>query len=152
MEKKPIRSYLDLEVYRTTYDASVAILTKIIQKLPREEQFDLAQQLRRSTKAIPRLIAEAYAKKHQKKGFQGLIDDALGESNETAVSLGHVKDVYHIEVELCNRLLDTYDMASRQLYNLALAWSQFKERRTTKPTDPTDTQPQPNPKPLTGGV
>lgn len=33
----------------------------------------------------------------------------------------HTKDVYRIEVELCNKLIDTYDKASRQLYNLGLA-------------------------------
>ena len=67
--RKPIRSFLDLEVYQNTYAASVQVITKIVPKLPKEEQYDLADQLRRSSKAIPRLIAEGYSKKHQKKGF-----------------------------------------------------------------------------------
>jgi four helix bundle protein len=131
--KKPIRSFYDLDVYQSTYKASIVVLTRIVPKLPREEQFDLTQQLRRSAKAVPRLIAEGYSKRHQKKGFQGLIDDAMEESNETMVSLSHVKDVYKIEIELCVELIDIYDKASRQLYNLSLAWSNFKERRFTKP-------------------
>ncbi len=131
--KKPIRSFLDLNVYQSTYETSIIVLTKIIPKLPKEEQFDLTQQLRRSVKAIPRLIAEAYSKRHQKKGFQALIDDAMQESNETIVSLSHVKDAYKIEMNLCEKLIDVYDKASRQLYNLSLAWSNFKERRQTKP-------------------
>jgi four helix bundle protein len=137
--KKPIRSFTDLDVYQNTYKASVIILTSIIPKLPKEEQFDLTQQLRRSVKAVPRLIAEAYSKRHQKRGFQALIDDAMQESNETIVSLSHVKDVYKIEEELCTKLIDSYDKASRQLYNLSLAWSNFKERRITKPTTNNDT-------------
>lgn len=137
--KKRIISFHDLDVYRSAYEASIIVLTKIIPKLPKEEKFDLAQQLRRSVKAVPRLIAEAYSKRHQKRGFQGLIDDAMEESNETIVSLCHTKDAYKIEVELCIKLIDVYDKASRQLYNLSLAWSNFKDRRLTKPKDETDT-------------
>jgi four helix bundle protein len=119
--KKPIKSFYDLNVYQSAYEASIIVLTKIIPKLPKEEQFDLTSQLRRSAKAIPRLIAEAYSKRHQKRGFQGLIDDAMQESNETMVSSSHVKDAYRIEVNLCEKLIDLYDKASRQLYNLSLA-------------------------------
>jgi four helix bundle protein len=131
--KKPIRSFYDLDVYQSTYQASITVLTKIIPKLPKEEQFDLANQLRRSVKAVPRLIAEGYSKRHQKKGFQSLLDDAMEESNETIVSLSHTKDAYKVEPELCIKLIDIYDKASRQLYNLSLAWTNFKERRQTKP-------------------
>ncbi len=145
MNKKRITSFHDLNVYQSTYEASIIVLTKIIPKLPKEERFDLTQQLRRSVKAVPRLIAEAYAKKHQKKGFQGLIDDAMEESNESIVSLSHAKDAYKVEVDLCTKLIDVYDKASRQLYKLSLAWSNFKERRLTKPEDETDTQPKPKP-------
>ena len=133
--KKPIRSFLDLDVYQGTYKASIVILNRIIPKLPKEERFDLTDQLRRSVKAVPRLIAEGYSKRHQKRGFQALLDDAMEESNETIVSLSHVKDAYRIEIELCEELIDIYDKASRQLYNLSLAWMNFKERRFTKPKD-----------------
>jgi len=129
MEKR-IVSFNDLDVYKNAYEASIIVLTKIIPKLPKEERFDLAQQLRRSCKAVPRLIGEAYSKRHQKKGFQALVDDAMQESNETIVSLSHVKDAYNIEGELCSTLNDTYDKIARQLYKLSLAWSTFKERRT----------------------
>ena len=83
----------------------------------------------RSSKAVPRLIAEGFAKKHQKQGFQKYLDDAMAESNETIVSLEHVKDIYKIELELCNNLIDTYDKSARQLFNLAEAWDKFKNRR-----------------------
>jgi len=143
--KKRIVSFLDLDVYQNAYKSSIEVLTIIIPRLPREEQFDLINQLRRSAKAVPRLIAEAYSKRHQKKGFQGLIDDAMQESNETIVSLSHAKDIYKVEIELCSKLIDTYDKISRQLHNLSLAWSNFKDRRLTKPKDETDTWPKPKP-------
>jgi hypothetical protein len=57
--KKPIRSFKDLDVYQNTYFASIEVISKIVPKLPKVEQGDLADQLRRSTKAIPRLVGSA---------------------------------------------------------------------------------------------
>lgn len=126
MDKKPIKSFRDLEVYQNSYKASVIVATRLLPKLPDSEKFDLKDQLSRSTKAVPRLIAEGYAKKHQKFGFQKYIDDAMAEANETIVGLEHIKDIYKIEVELCNELIDLYDKTARQLYKLRQAWSNFK--------------------------
>lgn len=67
--KGPIRSFKDLEVYQSSYAASIEVIREVVPKLPKVEQGDLADQLRRSAKAIPRLIAEGYSKKHKKKGF-----------------------------------------------------------------------------------
>jgi hypothetical protein len=57
--RAPIRSFKDLEVYQNTYSASIEVISKIVPKLPGVEQDDLADQLRRSAKAIPRLIGSA---------------------------------------------------------------------------------------------
>ena len=128
--KNPIRSFRDLEVYQNSYSASIEVVSKIVPKLPKFEQNDLADQLRRSAKAIPRLIAEGYSKKHQKKGFQKYLDDAMAESNEMIVSLSHARDLYpnYVDPKLCEELIDVYDKSSRQLYNLATKWKNFKER------------------------
>ena len=129
MEKrKPIKSFRDLEVYQNTYEAMIVVMGKIVPKLPESEKYDLKDQLSRSCKAIPRLIAEGYAKRHQRSGFQKYLDDAMGECNETIVSLEQVKDLYNIEPKLCNELIDIYDKSGRQLYNLSKAWSEFKAR------------------------
>lgn len=130
-----IKSFRDLEVYQNAYKASVIISKDILPKLPTKEKFGLTDQLSRSSKAIPRLIAEGYAKKHQKYGFQKYLDDAIGECNETIVSLEHVKDIYGIEPELCNQLIDLYGKTSRQLYKLAEAWNKFKSRSRETPHD-----------------
>lgn len=127
--KRTIRSFRDLDVYQNTYKASVVIATKNLPKLPHNEKYDLTSQLSRSSKAIPRLIAEGFAKKHQKFGFQKYLDDAMGESNETIVSLEHVKDIYCVDICLCEDLIDTYDKSARQLFKLAEAWDKFKNRR-----------------------
>lgn len=106
-------------------------MTKIIPLLPTNEKYDLKDQLSRSCKSIPRLIAEGYAKKHQTYGFQKYLDDAMGESNETIVSLEHVKDIYKLETSLCDELIKRYDIVGRQLYKLSFAWRSFKNNRRT---------------------
>jgi len=131
-----IRSFRDLEVWQNTYKGSVIIARQILPKLPPREKYDLTDQLSRSSKAIPRLIAEGYAKKHQRAGFQKYIDDAMAECNETIVSLEHVKDIYNVEPDLCNELIDVYDKSVRQLYKLAIAWDKFKTRNRV-PVDDT---------------
>ena len=127
-EKKRITSFHDLEVYQNTYKACIEVMKKIIPKLPNSEKYDLKDQLSRSCKAIPRLIAEGYAKRHQRMGFQKYLDDGMAECNETIVSLSQARDIYEhsIDVDLCNSLIDIYDKSGRQLYNLAVAWSKFK--------------------------
>mgnify|MGYP001582130648 CR=1 FL=1 len=128
--RKPIRSFLDLEVYQNSYAASLEVNQKVLPKLPKEEQYDLTDQLRRASKAIPRLIAEGYSKKHQNKGFQKYLDDALAESNEMIVCLSHTRDLYstYVDPKLSERLIEIYDKSSRQIYNLAKSWRNFRER------------------------
>lgn len=136
-EKKPIRSFHDLEVYQNAYEASLVVLREVIPRLPKEEKFDLADQLRRSVKAVPRLIAEGFAKKHQSRGFQKYLDDAMAEANETIVGLSQCKDVYGHAVDptLCEKLIDQYDMIGRQLHRLALAWDRFTNSRLKPPIE-----------------
>jgi len=126
-DKRPIKSYRDLDVYQESYKAAIIVIQKIIPKLPREERYDLSDQLRRSVKAIPRLIAEGFGKRDQKKGFQKYLDDAMAEGNETVVGLSQCSDIYSppVDSRLCDELIDIYDKVGRQLYNLKKAWNRF---------------------------
>jgi len=56
---KKIASFRDLEVYPNTYKACIEVAKKIIPGIPDIEKNDLKSQLRRSVKAIPRLIGSA---------------------------------------------------------------------------------------------
>lgn len=121
-----IKSFRDLDVYNNSYNSMLTLIEKILFKLPEIEKYDLKDQLNRSCKAIPRLIAEGYAKKHQKAGFQKYIDDAMAECNETIVSLEQCRDIYNLDANLIKELVDSYDKCARQLYNLRKAWCNFK--------------------------
>lgn len=127
--KKPIRGFRDLNIYNDSYQAMLIVAKRILPQLPNSEKYDLRDQLSRSTKAIPRLIAEGYGKKHQKLGFQKYLDDAMSETNETIVGIEQAKDLYEIETELCKELIMTYDRIARQTYRLAESWDSFTNRR-----------------------
>jgi four helix bundle protein len=127
MTEKSITSFRDLDVYRNSYKACIEVMTKIIPSLPESEKFDLKKQLSCSAKAIPRLIAEGYAKRHQKYGFQKYLDDAMAECNETIVGMEMCRDIFgnHIDKKLCQELVNIYDVCGRQLYKLREAWGKF---------------------------
>jgi four helix bundle protein len=125
-DNKPIRSFRDLVVYQESYKAMLLIMREIVPKLPDSEKYDLKDQLSRSSKAIPRLIAEGYAKRHQRSGFQKYLDDAMAECNETIVSLEQCRDIYNVDELIINGLVVTYDRLGRQIYRLNEAWSKFK--------------------------
>lgn len=115
---KPIKSFRDLFVYQNTYDVMLIVMKEVLPLLPECEKYDLRDQLSRSCKSIPRLIAEGYAKRQQKAGFRKYIEDAMAECNETVVSLMQTKDIYEIQPELLNKLISIYDVPGRQLYTL----------------------------------
>ena len=127
----PIKSFKDLEVYQNTYKTMLIVMKEVLPELPNNEKYDLKDQLSRACKSIPRLIAEGYAKRHQKAGFQKYLDDAMAECNEMIVSLEQAKDLYNIEPKSTKMidLIDLYDKSGRQLYKLSMAWTNFKRNK-----------------------
>ncbi len=105
-------------------------MTKILPNLPESEKYDLKKQLSSSVKAIPRLIGEGYAKRHQKHGFQKYLDDAMAECNGTIVGLEMCRDIFgeYVDKALYEKLVSTYDVCGRQLYRLREAWGNFPEK------------------------
>ena len=124
-----IKSFKDLEVYNNTYKLMLIVMKEILSKLPQNEKYDLRDQLSRACKSIPRLIAEGYAKRHQKAGFQKYLDDAMAECNEMIVSLEQAKDLYNTipSTKSMDEVIDLYDKSGRQLYKLSTAWTKFKK-------------------------
>ena len=130
-EEKKVGGFQDLRVYSATLDASIRILTEVVPSLPKHEKDDLGDQMRRASKAVPRLIAEGHAKRHQRRGFRKYLDDAHGESNEMFVCLQHCILAYpkHVDVALCKELAFVYDMASRQIFRLRESWEKYHESK-----------------------
>lgn len=128
-ENKTIKSFLDLRVYQNLYQAMKIVLIRIIPYLPKEEKYDLADQMRRCCKAAPALLAEGFAKRYQKANWRKYLDDTIGEANEMIHHLSICIDIYpkYINVDLCKKVIGLYDISCRQLTNLKKAWVNYHD-------------------------
>lgn len=131
MEKKPIKNFQDLIVYQNLYRAMIIVLQDIIPTLPKEEKFDLVDQLRRGCKAAPALIAEGFAKRYQKNYWKKYIIDTIGESNEMIHHLSICIDIYsrYSDVEKCKEVRELYNITCKQLTRLGQSWQNYHDTK-----------------------
>jgi four helix bundle protein len=76
------KSFRDLKVYQAAREAARRI-SSASKNCPREERYALTDQIRRSSRAVKAMLAEAWARRRYKAAFTNKIDEALGEANET---------------------------------------------------------------------
>src|SRR5258708_30410557 len=75
---------------------------------PPEERYALTDQIRRSSRAVKAMIAEAWARRRYKAAFINKIDEALGEANETQSWLDDARDDEYLSKEDFEELDDRY--------------------------------------------
>lgn len=126
---KTIKSFQDLRVYQNLYRGMIIVLTTIIKSLPKEEKYDLVDQMRRCCKACPALLAEGFAKRYQKANWKKYLDDTVGEANEMIHHLSVCIDIYpaYVDVKLCKDVINLYDFSCKQLTSLKKAWVNYHE-------------------------
>jgi four helix bundle protein len=90
-----IRSFRELNVYKSAREAARAIF-ETTKTFPRDERYSLTDQIRRSSRAVNAMIAEAWAKRRYEAAFVSKINDALGEATETQSWLDHAVDSGYI--------------------------------------------------------
>ena len=88
--------YHKLEVYRKAYELALEIHQKTLQ-FPKIEQYELAQQLRRSSKSIPANIAEGMGKQESAKEVCRFIRMAIGSCDESRVWLEFARDLGYMK-------------------------------------------------------
>jgi len=98
-----IRSFRDLNVYKSAREAAWNIF-EISKSFPREERYSLTDQIRRSSRAVSAMIAEAWAKRRYEAAFVSKVNDALGEATETQAWLDHAVDSGYITAAQFNEL------------------------------------------------
>lgn len=77
-----IRSFRDLKVYQAARGEARRVF-ETTQAFPPEEKFSLTDQIRRSSRAVNAMIAEAWARRRYQAAFVNKINEALGEAMET---------------------------------------------------------------------
>ena len=90
-----ILSFRNLEVYKLAREQAklIFITTK---KFPKEEKYSLTDQIRRSSRAVNAMVAEAWARRRYPAAFVNKIDEALGEAMETQAWLDHAFDCNYL--------------------------------------------------------
>jgi four helix bundle protein len=133
MASNRIYHFKDLDVYRNLYKAMLEVHKDIIPKLPREEKYDLVDQMKRSSKSAPAILAEGFAKRFQRLQWRRYINDAIGECNEMIHHLSCCIDLYpdKVEVDECKKVVGIYEISCKQLTKLGNSWKNYHENKRT---------------------
>lgn len=79
-----IKSYKELDVFQRAMNLAMDIF-EITGHFPREEQYSLTDQIRRSSRSVCANISEAWRKRRYKAAFVSKLSDAETEACETQV-------------------------------------------------------------------
>src|SRR5205809_5853867 len=92
------RSFRELSVYLQAREGAQRIF-QCTKEFPPEERYSLTDQIRRSSRAVKAMIAEAWARRRYKAAFINKIDEALGEAYETQSWLDDALDGAYLSKE-----------------------------------------------------
>jgi four helix bundle protein len=105
---EPAKSFRDLKVYQVAREAARSVF-EFSKSFPHEERYSLIDQIRRSSRAVKAMIAEAWARRRYKAAFVNEIDEALGEAYETQSWLDDALDSGYLSREAFEELDRRYD-------------------------------------------
>lgn len=97
------RSFRELNVYKMGREAALAVF-EVSKAFPKEEKYSLTDQVRRSSRAVNAIIAEAWARRRYRAAFVNKIDEALGEAMETQAWLDHALDCRYLDEPVFRKL------------------------------------------------
>ncbi len=92
-----IRSFRDLRAYQQTR-LEISRVFEVTKHFPSEEKYSLTDQIRRSSRAVNSMIAEAWAHRRYPASFVSKLTDAIGEANETQSWLDAALDCSYIKL------------------------------------------------------
>lgn len=92
------KTFRDLNVYQRAQQVSRQIFV-VSGKFPAEERYSLTDQVRRSSRAVKAMVAEAWGRRRYKAVFVNKLDEALEEATETQSWLDDALDANYISTE-----------------------------------------------------
>ena len=115
-----VQSVRDLEVFRRAYALSLSI-HKASLGFPKAEQFGgIADQLRRSSKAVCALLAEGSGRQASSDAeLRRYAIMALGSANEARLWCDYVRDLGYAEADVAQAWIDELGEIARMLRGLA---------------------------------
>ena len=111
------RGFRDLRVYQLSFQLALEVF-KISKSFPKEEKYTLTDQIRRSSRAVSALIAEAWAHRKYPKSFISKLVDSKGEADETEVWIDFAEAHCYIDKEKQQYLLEKYNEVGKMLNSM----------------------------------
>jgi len=95
--------FKELTAYKKAFTLAMMIY-KVSKSFPKEEQYSLTDQIRRSSRSTCANIAEAYRKRIYPKHFISKLTDSDGENSETVVWLDFALECEYLDRKTHNSL------------------------------------------------
>ncbi len=111
-----MHNFKELKVWNNSMELATE-LYKATENFPSEEKFGITAQMRRTSVAIPSLIAEG-AGRTTNKDFSNFLSMALGSCYELETQLLLSKRLNLIKETTCNKIIDDCINVSKMLVNL----------------------------------
>lgn len=113
-----VKSYHDLEVYKKAFDVSV-LIHNLCKSLPKEEQYGLSSQIKRSSKSVCANIAEGFIKQRVSKAeFKRFLAIAMGSAVETRVWIEYCQKLEYFDATMSENLIEEYEIIRKMLNGL----------------------------------
>ncbi len=109
-----IQTFRDLQVYQLARISTQKIFL-ITRSFPFEEKYCLVNQIRRSSRAVNAMLAEAWARRSYPAAFTNKVSEALSEAMETQAWLDHAIDCEYIGEEEFNELDSSWQQIGAML-------------------------------------
>ena len=120
--------YERLDVYQKSYELALEVHRHSL-LFPKMEQYELASQLRRSSKSIPGNIAEGMGKQDTPADVRRFIKIAIGSGDETRVWLRFSKDLGYIDDTQHGQLEARYQEIGRMLRGVLKRYEEAPAKR-----------------------
>jgi four helix bundle protein len=115
--KREYRGFRDLIVYQLSFQLGLEIF-EITKSFPKEEKYAITDQIRRSSRAVAAIIAEAWAHRKYEKSFISKLINAKGEAAETEVWIDFSKVHNYINEENQIYFLNKYNEVGKMLNSM----------------------------------
>lgn len=121
---KHARSFRDLIVYRKARHVAKNVFD-LTKGFPKEEQYSLTDQARRSSRSVGAQIAEAWAKRRYERHFVSKLTDADGEQQETQHWVESAHDCGYLAKQQMDELVADLCEIGRMLESMMQKSSSF---------------------------
>lgn len=111
------QGFRGLTVYKKAFSLAMEIFD-ITKSFPKEEKYELTDQIRRSSRAVCRAIGEGYRKRQYPKHFSSKMSDADMENTETQVSLDFALECGYISKESYDSFIEKSEEVGRLINHM----------------------------------